>query len=52
MKLAAARAIAAIVTDEELREDYIIPGAFDQRVVPAVAEAVMACARQEGVAKG
>ena len=52
MKLAAARAIAAIVTEEELREDYIIPGAFDKRVVPAVAEAVMACARDEGVARG
>ena len=51
MKLAAARAIASIVTKEELREDYIIPGAFDKRVVPAVAGAVMACARAEGVAR-
>ena len=51
MKLTAARAIAAIVTDEELREDYIIPGAFDKRVAPAVAQAVMDCARREGVAK-
>ena len=51
MKLAAARAIAAIVTEDELREDYIIPGAFDERVVPAVAAAVMACARSEGVAR-
>ena len=51
MKLAAARAIAAIITDDELREDYIIPGAFDKRVVPAVAAAVMDCARREGVAR-
>ncbi len=51
MKLAAARAIAAIVTDEELREDYIIPGAFDKRVAPAVANAVMACAKAQGVSK-
>ena len=51
MKLAAARAIASIVTDEELKEDYIIPGAFDKRVAPAVAEAVMRCAREQGVSK-
>ena len=51
MKLAAARAIAAIVTDDELREDYIIPGAFDKRVAPAVAGAVMACAKEQGVAR-
>ena len=51
MKLAAARAIAAIVTDEELREDYIIPGAFDKRVAPAVANAVMECAKEQGVAR-
>ena len=51
MKLAAARAIAAIVADEDLREDYIIPGAFDKRVAAAVAQAVVDCARQEGVAR-
>ena len=51
MKLAAARAIAAIVTDEELTEDYIIPGAFDKRVAPAVAGAVMECAKDQGVAR-
>ena len=51
MKLAAARAIVAIVTDEELREDYIIPGAFDKRVAPAVAQAVMDCAKAQGVAR-
>ena len=51
MKLAAARAIAAIVTDGELTEDYIIPGAFDKRVAPAVAGAVMECAKDQGVAR-
>ena len=51
MKLAAARAIAAIVTDEELNEEYIIPGAFDKRVAPAVAQAVMDCAKTQGVSK-
>ena len=52
MKLAAARAIAAIVTEDELAEDYIIPGAFDKRVAPAVAGAVMQCAKEQGVARG
>ena len=51
MKLSAARAIAAIVADDELTEEYIIPGAFDKRVAPAVAEAVMACAKEQGVSK-
>ena len=51
MKLTAAQAIASIVTEEELREDYIIPGAFDKRVAPAVAKAVMDCARAQGVSK-
>ena len=40
MKLAAARAIAALVSDDELKEDYIIPGAFDARVADAVAAEV------------
>ncbi|MEA4954243.1 MAG: NADP-dependent malic enzyme [Pseudoflavonifractor sp.] len=40
MKISAARAIASIVTDEELREDYIIPDALDKRVSAAVAKAV------------
>ena len=51
MKLTAARAIAAIVTDGELNEEYIIPGAFDKRVAPAVARAVMDCAKAQGVSK-
>jgi malate dehydrogenase (oxaloacetate-decarboxylating) len=50
MKLAAARAIAAIVTDEELREDYIIPSVFNRDVAPAVAEAVAEQARLGGSA--
>ncbi len=52
MKLAAARAIAASVDESELREDYIIPGAFDKRVAPAVAKAVMDCAKMQGVSRG
>ena len=40
MKIAAAKAIASIVTDEELSEEYIIPNAFDKRVVKAVSAAV------------
>lgn len=51
MKVAAARAIAGLVSAEELREDYIIPGAFDPRVADAVAAAVAAAARESGVAR-
>ncbi len=51
MKLAAARAIASVVTDGELREDYIIPGAFDRRVVERVAKAVSETAQAQGVTK-
>ena len=51
MKLAAARAIAAIVTDDERNAEYIIPSVFDPRVVEAVAEAVGAAAVDEGVAR-
>ncbi len=40
MKEAAARAIAAVITDEELRPEYVLPDAFDPRVVESVAEAV------------
>ncbi len=40
MKIAAAKAIAGIISDEELNEEYIIPGAFDERVCAAVAKAV------------
>ena len=51
MKLSAARAIASIVSDDELKEDYTIPGAFDKRVAPAVAKAVMDCAKASGISK-
>jgi malate dehydrogenase (oxaloacetate-decarboxylating) len=50
MKIAAAKAIASIIADEELTEDYIIPGAFDKRVVEVVAKAVAQEARAENIA--
>ena len=51
MKMAAAMAIAGLISDEELNEDYIIPAAFDSRVGPAVAKAVAEAARATGVAR-
>jgi malate dehydrogenase (oxaloacetate-decarboxylating) len=51
MNLAAAHAIAAIVTPEELAEDYIIPSVFNRDVAPAVAAAVAEAARAAGVAR-
>ena len=51
MKMAAAMAIADLISDEELNEDYIIPAAFDPRVGPAVAKAVAEAARKSGVAR-
>ena len=51
MKLAAVNALAGIITDEELNEDYIIPGAFDPRVVDRIAAAVAQAARDTGVAR-
>lgn len=51
MKVAAAKAIASIVTDEELNEDYIIPNPFDDRVAPAVAKEVAEEARRSGIAR-
>ena len=51
MKLAAAEALAKLITDEELTEDYIIPKAFDPRVGKAVAAAVAEAARKTGVAR-
>ncbi|HTW42805.1 MAG TPA: NAD-dependent malic enzyme [Solirubrobacteraceae bacterium] len=50
MKMAAAHAIAAIVADEELRDDYIIPSVFNRDVAPAVAAAVAEQARAAGIA--
>ena len=51
MKLAAARALAGLITDSELREDNIIPSAFDKRVAPAIAAAVAQAARETGTAR-
>ena len=51
MKIAAAKAIAGLVSDEELRADYILPKAFDPRVKDAVAAAAAAAARETGVAR-
>ena len=50
MKMAAAQAIASIVGDDELREDYIIPSVFNRDVVGVVAAAVASCARESGLA--
>ena len=51
MKVAAANALADLITPEELNADYIIPAAFDERVGPAVAKAVAEAARATGVAR-
>ena len=51
MKMAAAQAIAGLISDEELNEEYIIPAAFDPRVGKAVAAAVAQAARDTGVAR-
>ncbi len=51
MKMAAARAIASMVAEEELREDYIIPSVFNRDVAPAVAAAVGEQARAAGMAQ-
>ena len=51
MKIAAAEALAGLITDEELSPDYIIPKAFDPRVGKAVAAAVADAARKTGVAR-
>ena len=51
MKIAAAKAIASIIPDNELSEDYVIPLAFDERVTKLVAAVVAEAARQSGVAR-
>ena len=51
MKIAAAHALAELISDEELSADYIIPKAFDPKVGPAVAKAVAEAARKSGVAR-
>ena len=51
MKLAAAEAIAGVIAEENVSEDYIIPSVFDETVAPAVAEAVAEAARESGMAR-
>ena len=51
MKLAASRAIASLITDEELNEEYIIPSPFDKRVVQVVAKEVGRVAIEQGITK-
>ncbi|MBS2000345.1 MAG: NAD-dependent malic enzyme [Cyanobacteria bacterium SZAS LIN-5] len=51
MKLAAAHAIASVISDSELNEDYIIPGVFNPKVVELVAQAVVKAAEKTGVAR-
>ena len=51
MKLAASHAIASLITDEELNEEYIIPSPFDKRVCSCVAKEVGRVAREQGIAR-
>lgn len=51
MKLAAARAIASVIPEDHLSEDYIVPSVFDKRVVRVVAQAVARAAHESGVAR-
>ncbi|WP_059171385.1 NADP-dependent malic enzyme [Bacillus sp. FJAT-27445] len=51
MKVAAVEAIAGLISDDELNEDYVIPGPFDERVAPEVASAVAKAAMETGVAR-
>ena len=51
MKVAAAYAIAELVSDQELNAEYILPAAFDERVKDAVAKAVAEAAKKSGVAR-
>lgn len=51
MKVAAAKAIASLIPDDKITEDYVIPSAFDLGVADVVAEAVAKCAREEGISQ-
>jgi malate dehydrogenase (oxaloacetate-decarboxylating) len=51
MMLAAARALADVIPEEDLSEDYVIPSVFDERIVPTMSEAVQQAARDSGVAR-
>jgi malate dehydrogenase (oxaloacetate-decarboxylating) len=51
MKMAAAKALAALISDEELKPDYVIPDAFDKRVASTIAKAVADEAIRSGITK-
>ena len=51
MKMAAVYALAGLVSEEDLNDEYILPKAFDKRIAPAVAKAVAKAARDSGVAR-
>ena len=51
MKVAAVKAITGLIADDELKEDYVVPGAFDRRIVPAIAAAVAKTAMEQGIAR-
>lgn len=51
MKLAAAKGIAAMISDEDLHEEYVIPSPFDTQLIPVVSQEVKKAARESGVAK-
>ena len=51
MKVAAVHAIAGLIPEDELREDFVVPGAFDRRIVPAIAGAVAKVAMSAGIAR-
>ena len=51
MKVAAAEAIASLIPDDKITEDYVIPSAFDMGVADVVAESVSKCAREEGISQ-
>lgn len=51
MKMATAMAIASIIKEDELTEEYVVPDAFDKRVVPAVAKAVADIAKKMGIVR-
>lgn len=51
MKMAAAVGLAKLISEEELKEDYIIPGAFDPRVAETVAKEVEKVAKEQGICR-
>jgi len=51
MKIAAAYSLADLISEEELSREYIVPGAFDERVVTAVARGVREAAKKDGVSR-